>query len=361
MIVTLLVFFLVLSILVVIHEFGHFFVAKKSGMLVQEFGLGLPPRVWGIKIGDTLYSINLLPFGGFVKIYGEDPTEVSNKSKDKSLKGRAFYQKPWWQRALVIVAGPFMNFMLAVVVISYLFTKGVYVPAHKVTVVSVEKNSPAAEANLRKNDIVVSIEKPGEKAFPVTTVQELISTAKKNAGMLITLHYKRDGKNMSVSLTPRKDPPAGQGMLGLVITDVMKKSYSWVEAPFAGLKESLSISAQFYQQLVGMVGKLVTLQKQQVDVSGPVGIAQLTGQAVKDGFDSVLQLLGLLSLNLALINIIPFPALDGGQFAFVMYELVTRRKINDQIKAKINAVGFMFLLFLIAAISLNDIRKLFMQ
>src|SRR3989304_7237237 len=149
MIVTLLVFFLVLSVLVLIHEFGHFFVAKKSGMLVQEFGLGLPPRIFGKKIGDTLYSINLLPFGGFVKIYGEDPTEVNQKSKVKGLKvlkSKAFYHRPWWQRALVIVAGPFMNFALAVVVISYLFTKGVYVPAHRVTIVSVEADSPAMAA-----------------------------------------------------------------------------------------------------------------------------------------------------------------------------------------------------------------------
>lgn len=368
MFITILVFFVLLSILVIIHEFGHFFVAKKSGMLVEEFGFGLPPRIFGIKFGGTLYSINLLPFGGFVKIYGEDPSEVSPKSSLRQGSGRqaiqkskAFYQKPWWQRALVIVAGPFMNFVLAVVVISYLFTKGVFVPSGHVTIVSVEQNSPAARAQLAKNDVIQSIETVAHQKTQVTTVQELISLAKQNAGTEVTVHYLRSGTTYQVTMVPRKNPPAGQGMLGITITDVAKKNYTWYEAPFAGLKESLKISVTFYRELGGMLFQAITLHKPQLEVTGPVGIAKLTGEAVKDGFDSVLQLLGLLSLNLALINIVPFPALDGGQFAFVMYELVTRRKINDEIKAKINAAGFIFLLGLIALISLNDIRKLFIK
>jgi regulator of sigma E protease len=349
--ITGLVFFLVLSLLILIHEFGHFYVAKKSGMLVEEFGLGLPPRVFGKKIGETLYSINLLPFGGFVKIFGESPEDLK---KNPKLAPRAFSEKAWYQRALVIIAGPTMNFLLAVVVISYMFTKGTYLPADKVTVVKAQSGSPAKEAGLRKDDVLVSI-----AGHELKKSSELIKFSKQLAGKSVAIIIKRGDRLFQTKLTPRKNPGQNQGALGVVITDLELKKYPFYQAPLIGLKESFRISWLFYQELGRVFVEFVTFQKPQVEVAGPVGIMKLTGEAVNYGFDAVIQLVGLLSLNLALINIVPFPALDGGQLSFVIYEFLSRRRISEQVKAKINAAGFAFLLLLLILITFKDIRGLF--
>jgi len=349
---TIIVFFLVLSVLVLIHEFGHFYIAKKSGMHVEEFGLGLPPRLFGKKIGETLYSFNLLPFGGFVKIFGESPEDIKN-NPDPKLTQRSFANKPWYQRAAVIIAGPTMNFILAVIVISYMFTKGTYLPAGQVRVVEVNKGSPAAVAGLKKDDI---LRRFAQKK--ITQSSDLIGVAKKYAGQKVTLRIERQGKIISKKLTPRKNPPKGEGALGVTISDLELKKYPLWQAPWIGLKESVKISLMFYGEMGKIVGKLVMFQNPQVEVAGPVGIAKLTGQAVDVGFDAVIQLLGLLSLNLALINVIPFPALDGGQLAFVLYEAVSRRKIREEVKARINTFGFALLMLLIILITIKDITGL---
>jgi len=346
-------FFILLSILVLIHEFGHYYVAKKSGMLVEEFGFGLPPRIYGIKVGETLYSLNLLPFGGFVKIFGESPDDLKSKKISPDLKKRAFNNKPWKQRAAVLLAGPAMNFVLAVIVISYMFTQGVYLPSDTVRIVGVDKNSPAAIAGLQKKDIIVSID-----SKPVTSSNDVIKTAQQKAGKEAVIEYERNGQTYHTVIIPRKNPPQGQGAVGVVITDLEYKSYPFYLAPFIGVWESIKISLQFYQELGKLIFQLVTFQKPQVQVAGPVGIAKLTSDAVKTGFTAVLQLLGLLSLNLALINLIPFPALDGGQLVFVLYEGTTRRKINENFKAKVNAIGFAVLIFLLLFITFKDIRGL---
>lgn len=353
---TLLVFFLILSTLVLIHEFGHFYVAKKSGMLVEEFGFGLPPRIFAIKVGETLYSVNILPFGGFVKIFGESSDDL--KGVVKSNLKRAFNSKPWYQRGAVIIAGPVMNFLLAVVVTSYLFSKGLYLPTGRIELVKVEKNSPAQYAGLRAKDLLVSLKK--DKLYTFNSTEQLVELSQKYAGEMVEINFIRNGKKLSTRLVPSKKPPKGQGPLGIVITpEVEFRKYSLLEAPLVGLKESINISIQFYRELLRIIGRFIFLKFPQVEVAGPVGIAKLTGQAVKNGFDSVIQLLGLLSLNLALINIFPFPALDGGQLTFVLYEGITRRKINEELKTKINTAGLVILLFLIILITVNDIKKAF--
>lgn len=345
------IFFLVLSFLILIHEFGHYYVAKKSGMLVEEFGLGLPPRLWGKKIGETLYSINLLPFGGFVKIFGDNPEDL--KKNPKGIK-RAFNHKPWYQQFMVIIAGPAMNFFLAVVVVSFLFTKGTYVASDKVTVVEAQPGSPAKLAGLQKDDVILSI--AGKK---VTNSEQLITLAKSKAGKTVALKVERNSRVFTLSISPRANPPKNQGALGAVITDLELKKYAWYQAPWKGLTESIKISLLFYQELGRILWQFVTFQNPQVDVAGPVGIVQLTGKAVSYGYEAVIQLLGLLSLNLALINIIPFPALDGGQISFIVFEQLTRRKLSDNLKARINAAGFAFLLFLLFLITIKDVRSLF--
>lgn len=356
MIVTIIVFILMLALLVLVHEFGHFIAAKKNGVLVEEFGIGFPPRVWGIKWGETLYSINLLPIGGFVKLFGEEYHE-DDKNADPKLRNRAFINKKPIQKIVVIVAGIIGNFLLAWVLISFLFTQGVPTPTNNVVVESVQANSPAAVAGIQKNNIITALTAQGA-THKLTSSDDLVALSKKYAGNMVIFTITANGKEHNLMITPRKNPPAGQGPLGVVITSFIEKRYTWYQAPFFGLAESFNITYRIVAELSKTLVKFVSFQKTQVDVSGPIGIAQYTGQAIKFGKNAVLELVALLSLNLAVINILPFPALDGGRLMFVLYEWVSKRRVNKIVERNVNIAGMAMLLTLAALITVHDIIKL---
>lgn len=359
-----LVFILILSILVIIHELGHFLVAKKNNVYVEEFGFGIPPRLFGKKIGETLYSINALPFGGFVKVLGEEEAELDKKKLSPSLYKRTFVSKKPLVKALIVVAGVVANFLLGWVVISYLFTRGVPVPTNKVIIEKVSLHSPAYSAGVQVNDSIKQIIITSNQTitFPIQKTEDLIALSKKYAGSMISLVVIRDGVEKHISLIPRKNPPESQGALGVVIrTDFSIKKYPWYSAPFFGLYESVKITKLMVVEIVKILFKLVTFQKVSLDVAGPVGIAQITGQAVDVGFDAVLQLLGILSFNLAIINIFPFPALDGGRLVFICYEWITKRTVNPSVERKVNFAGFALLISLIILITIKDISRLIIK
>lgn len=351
-----LVFIIILAVLVLIHEFGHFIAAKKNGIKVEEFGFGFPPRVWGFRKGETLYSINLLPIGGFVKLYGEEYHEDGEKV-DPKLKDRAFINKKPWQKAIVIVAGVVMNFLLAWVLISYLFTQGVPTPTKNVIVDNVKPGTPAAVGGLQKEDQISKITADGNE-YIVSDTDALISYSKKFGGKPVVFRVKRGAADVNVTVVPRLNPPAGEGPLGIVITSYIEKKYPWYEAPFYGLIHAFQITRQIVFELGKMLVSLITLQKTKVDVAGPIGIAQLTGQAIKFGNNAVLELVALLSLNLAVVNILPFPALDGGRLVFVIYEWVTKRRVNKKVEQYTNIFGMVVLLSMAVIFSINDIMKL---
>ncbi len=359
------VFLLILSILILIHEFGHFITAKKNGVLVEEFGFGIPPRIWSIKIGETVYSINLLPFGGFVKVLGEEYEELKNKKLSEKLKNRTFVSKKPWQKAMIILAGVFFNFILGWVIISYLFTQGVPVPSNNLRIEKVSPQSPAEKANLKANDIVKSITVKNSKNpkiqnnIKIAKNEDLVKFAKQFGDQKIILNIERNKKNIEVEITPRKNPPQGQGPLGIVISAYEIKKYSLIEAPFFGLIESYNITKTITVEFVKTVFKFVTFQKVGVEVAGPVGIYKITSQAVGISVNAVLQILGLLSLNLAVINILPFPALDGGRLVFIIYEWITKKRINAKIENRLNFIGFAILMSMIVMITISDILKLF--
>ena len=350
--ITVLVFLLILSVLVLVHELGHFLAAKKFGIYVEEFGFGLPPRIFGKKIGETLYSINLLPFGGFVKLYGEEGFE--GKSKGKIGKLRAFYTRPVWQRILVISAGVFMNFLLALAVISYIFTQGVLVPTDRVHIEKIIKDSPAEKAGLKEQDIILEIENS-----KVRKSEDLINTTRKYLGTEITLLVLRDNREYQIKLIPRSDYPADQGPMGVSISNFEEKKYTWEEAPIAGLKESLVLTRELIIGIGKTLWKLVTFQNVSKEVAGPIGIAQMTGEAIKFGRNAVLEMLGLLSLNLAIINILPFPALDGGRLFFVIFEGITGKRVKTDWERYIHQAGMAILLFLIILVTVNDLIRIF--
>lgn len=360
MIITILVFLLILTVLVLIHEAGHFFVAKFFKIKVEEFGIGLPPRVWGIRKGETIYSINLLPIGGFVKLYGEDdagggkPKLKSSSDKPKVDISRAFFARPIWQRASVVLAGVFMNFVLATVIITYFFgIVGVSVPGDKVIITDIVENSPAHEAGLRKDDDIRSIN--GEE---INNPNQLISITRKHLGEEIILGIERKGEVNNFKLSPRKDYPDDEGPLGVAIApNIVSQKYPLWQAPFIGIVESLKNSWLIVSGLWGVVYSLVTLAQVPSGVAGPVGIAQLTGQFVELGPLAVLSFVSLLSLNLAVLNVLPIPALDGGRLFFILIEAVVGKKISRKFEGTTHAIGMALLLGLLAVITLSDIIR----
>ncbi len=378
MFLTVIVFLIILSILVLIHELGHFFAAKKFGIKVEEFGFGLPPRLFGIKKGETMYSINWLPIGGFVKLYGEDEAgagrpvlsskyKVSSIKKDKILNTkykihntsveRAFFARPIWQRAVVVVAGVLMNFLLSVVIISYIFgVAGVRVPGDKVIVTDVVKGSPAGVAGIREGDVVEAI-----NGIKITSTEKLINITKEHLSREITLQVKsKKAKIKNIKLIPRKNYPKTEGPMGVAISqNVELKKYPWYEAPIIGTKEALNTSRLLVLGLGKLGYNLVTQGKAPEGVAGPVGIAQLTGQFVEKGPVAVLSFMAILSLNLAILNILPIPALDGGRLFFILTEGIIGKKISSRVEATAHAIGMAILLGLIAAITLNDIIRIF--
>ena len=359
MLITVLVFLLILTVLVLIHEAGHFFVAKKLGIKVEEFGFGLPPRAFGIKKGETVYSINWLPIGGFVKLYGEDSAGSGKlKVENEKLKGdlgRAFFARPVWQRALVVVAGVVMNFLLAVLILTYFFgVAGVQIPGDKVFVTDVVKDSPAQKAGLKTGDQIVSIN--GGK---ITSPSQLVSTTKQHLGERLKLTILQKNKlEKNIEVTPRKTYPSSQGPIGVgILSDVITKKYPLYQAPFVGILEAFKYSWLILSGLAGVVYQLLVHAKIPKGVAGPVGIAQLTGQFVAIGPLAVLSFVSLLSLNLAILNILPIPALDGGRLFFILIEGVTGRKVSQRFESYAHAIGMALLLALIAVITLSDIIR----
>lgn len=360
MIITILAFLIVLSILVLIHEFGHYITAKKFGIKVEEFGFGFPPRVLGKKIGETIYSINLLPIGGFVKLYGED--EAGSGSLRRTTKHepitnikRAFFARPAWQRALIVLAGVVMNFLLAVLIISYLFSgPGVALPTKNIRIVEVTNNSPAKTSGIQKGDEVLSVDDQ-----KISDTNKFIAVTHSKLGKEITLDITRGGQELQIHLTPRKTYPKGEGPLGIAITNVEIVKYPWYQAPFYGTREAVRFTWMILSGLSNMVFDLVTKGQAPAGVAGPIGVAELTGEALNRGIVPLLWLISIISLNLAVVNVLPIPALDGGRLFFIMVEMVTRKKVSAKYEAMAHAMGLVVLLSLILLITLFDILRIF--
>ncbi len=368
MLITAFVFIIILSILVFIHELGHFFVALWIGVAVEEFGFGLPPRIFGKKIGNTIYSLNWLPIGGFVKLAGEDEedqqTEKGPSTSLRTSKGQKvdhyFWARSKKERTAILCAGVLMNFILAVGITAFLLHDGVKEPSGRVHVENVDPGSPAQLAGLIPQDIIVSARVSMSTDIPlmITVTRELIYFSNVNAGQRITLEILRNGQQSEVAIIPRKDPPAGQGPMGVVITDLELHTYSWFQAPVKALEVNFSRAREMLSSLGMLVFRLVTLKPFSADVAGPIGIAQVTGEAVKFGFRAVLEFVSILSLNLAVLNILPFPALDGGRLLFVFLEKLIGKRVKPAFERSIHQVGMIILFVLILLVSINDIMRL---
>lgn len=349
---SLLVFLLTLSVLVLVHELGHFLAARKAGIKVEEFGFGYPPRAWSKRVGETTYSLNWIPFGGFVKLYGE---ELHSRVKDTQ---RAFLAKSKKARAAVILAGVFGNLLLAIACFSIVYSvSGIPTVTDQVKIIEVAPNSPAQEAGIQEGDLVLAVD--GE---PVKNIEDFTQKVAGKKGQEVELVLK-DGEERRVQITPRVDPPEGQGALGVVVSGFEMKRYPWWQMPilsaWQGMKDAFGwgvlIASSFGKMIINWIGQ----GQAPSDVGGPVAIFQASAGVAREGVLAILQFMGILSINLMVLNVLPFPALDGGRLVFILYELVARRRPRASIEQWTNMIGMAILLSLLVLVTINDVSRLF--
>lgn len=370
---TILIFVIVLGLLVFVHELGHFLTAKWNGIKSDEFGFGFPPRiggfykdestghyrfVWGnreIKSENTVYSINWIPLGGFVKIKGEDGSE---KSDPESFAG-----KPAWTRIKVLGAGVFMNMIFAWLLIALVFTLGLpqpiapeersQYPDAKIQIIEVKKGSPAEAMGLQLADEVTSIN--GQKIEQLADVSEIIAA---NKGKEISFEVNRFGESLILRGAPRTEYPENEGALGISFSETAVVSYPWYEAIYRGLIATYSITVAILQAFGTMIASLFgVVEKVAVDITGPVGIVYLTKQMSDLGMPYLLQFAALLSINLAIINILPIPALDGGRILFVLIEKLKGSPVSRHVEGLIHQVGFLLLILLMIFVTVRDFAQ----
>lgn len=359
--ITLLLFILIIGILVLVHEFGHFIVAKKSGLTVEEFGFGFPPKIFSWKINETVYSVNLLPIGGFVKILGEDGSKTDDP---KSFAAKSFFIK-----SFIIVAGVFMNFILGAALLSVGFYIGlpqilekeneISAKNVKIQILVVNPNSPASKANIKIGDAIESFSAKGESNFSGKDISVFQDFINKNKGREINLKIQRGREDLEIKTIPRINAPNGEGALGIAIAKTGIVSYPWHKAIWFGVKSAITAIWEIIKGFFELIKNLITAGKIPQEIAGPVGIAVLAGQAINFGFIYLLQLVALISLNLAVLNLIPFPALDGGRLLFLGIEKIKGSKINPKIENAAHGIGLVLLLLLAAMVTWHDIIKLF--
>jgi regulator of sigma E protease len=361
----------VIVVLILVHELGHFIVAKLSGMRVDEFGIGYPPRALTFgKIGETEYTLNWLPFGGFVRIYGEDGAVEEGKSS------RAFNTKPRILQALTLIAGIVMNVLFAYVLIMICLSIGteqvITTAAQEATakniqvaIAEVVPGGPAAQAGFMAGDVIESATSTSKTLginYDGTMPGGYITLIGTDTDLNpITFLIDRNGKMLSITATPKvgsiPSAPTRPGFgVAIVNIGVIKTPLSQV--PLLGLQNIWNETSATGVGLYDFFKSIVLFKADFSQVSGPIGIAGIVGQAASNGIAALLSLTALISINLALINLIPIPALDGGRLLFVIIEAIIRRPINPKIAERVNMVGFGLLLLLMVVVSAHDIWNL---
>jgi len=386
MLLTIVIFVVVLSVLVFAHELGHFFTARFFGVKAEEFGFGFPPRAFGIYknkngkwkrvIGNasiesleknenenlrpdlkgTVYSLNWLPIGGFVKIKGENGDGQDNQDSFASKKIR--------KRIAILAAGVIMNIILAWFLFSlgYLIGmpqstaelgKSARVSESKVVITSVIPSSPAEASGLKAGDAILQVD--GNKVAIEREVQNLIGS---KGGSEVNLLIRRDEVEQNLKMAP-KLKENGQAEIGVSIASAGTVSYPFFSAIWEGAKTVIWILEQIVVSFVNLFADLFHGKSVGDQFAGPVGIANITGQAARMGFSYLLQFMAILSLNLAIINILPFPALDGGRILFLLIEKIKGKPVRQELEALLHNIGFLLLIALVIFITFKDIIRLF--
>ena len=337
-------FFVVIVVLILAHELGHFITAKASGVRVDEFGLGFPPRLLSVRRGETRYSLNAIPLGGFVKMAGEEDPKVPGSLASKGIG----------TRLLVLSAGSLMNLLLPLLLFSIAFMIPHNLVTGQVMIEEVAPNSPAARAGIEPGDMFLSINNK-----PLNNIGDLHRYIQLNLGKEITLLVKHsDSTTENVQVIPRWRPPEGQGAVGIVISasnsTITSQRYPFWKAIPLGVSACIETLVLFKNGIISMI-----IGTTPVAIAGPVGIAQITGEVAKAGISPLLEFAAFLSLNLAIINLFPLPALDGGRIVFVLLEGVRRgKRISPKREGLIHAIGFALLMAAFLAITYQDITRI---
>jgi len=365
MILAIIIFVLILGFLIFIHEFGHFISAKKMGVRVEEFGIGFPPAIWKKKKGETVYSINIIPIGGFVKLYGEE----GEHSKDS----KSFASKSTSKKALMILSGTIMNFLLAVILFYFLLGMSGFKSQFPLIfdykfplgtqqnfpeILSIAENSPAQKAGLEPTDIILR-----GNGNEFKNSDQVIKFINQNKGkeIVLTLKKAQTEKIEEIKVIPRVEPPKNEGALGIALGDIAEIRYekSW-EKMTSGFLHSFNLSHLTFVGLGYYVKTSITQKdiKPLADsVVGPVGILALTKLTLQQGIYQIIFLLALISLALVLINILPIPPLDGGILILILSEAITGKRIPVKLEKRIQEVGFLFFIILFILIAFKDLLQ----
>ena len=360
MIGTVILFLVILSLLVLMHEWGHFAAARRSGMKVEEFGIGFPPRIFGKKDKDgMIWSVNAIPLGGFVRIKGESGENRSDVD--------SFASKKILPRLFVLAAGVLMNLLLAAVLFSAGFAFGLpaivedgvdpkaVITDRAINIVEVVEDTPASQAGLEVGDRIISIDgeayTTGEAAR-----QAMIPEA---VGEDLELVIARRGEVKTLNVTPAYIEAIGRNGVGVALVETGTIRYPWYLAPLMGVRTTLQMTGSVVGAFVQLISGLFQGAEVAAELSGPVGIAVLTGQVAELGLAHLVQFAAMLSVNLAVINILPFPALDGGRMLFLAIEAVRRKPNSQKIEQAVHTAGFLILMLLVLIITYRDIVNFF--
>lgn len=366
--ISIIVFILILAVLVLVHEFGHFIVAKKSGIKVEEFGFGFPPRAKKLFTrGDTLFTLNWIPFGGFVKIFGENPEDLEKHPEDGK---KSFTSKSKWTQAAVLFAGPLFNLLFAWIALSCMFIIGAptiydesnaqFIKNPKISVVEIIENSPAREAGLLVGDQIMSLTY-GPETFIISDPSQVSSIVSSRGVQEVTVTFERKDTVLVTQIIPAYNLFEGQTdpVIGVAIDRVGTLRLPVHKALFAGLERTWDLTKSTAVFLGNLISDLVTRDDADLSaVTGPIGIVPVVGDALSIGFSFVIIIMSLISINLAIINLLPFPALDGGRLLFVAIEAVKGSPIPPKTAGLVNAVGFVVLLALMLVVTVRDIIHL---
>ncbi len=362
---TALLFIAILAFLVFVHELGHFLAARMMGVRVDEFALGFPPKIFAWKRGETRYALNLIPFGGYVKIFGEDPDEESVNGKDAS---RALVNKKPWQKIIVFIAGIMMNVIVAWVLLSgslmFGMTTGVsdldpqYVSNERVIVTAIMADSPAAKAGIRPGMEIMSVTK-GDTVFKPENAEAIQSLVRNSNGETLTFKVREFVADSVVKVVPAKGVVGNAYGVGISMDLVGNVGLPFFKALWKGGEITWNAFSTIFIGAFNLIGGLFVGSADTKAVSGPIGIAKMVGEARNLGFAYLASFVAFISLNLAALNLLPFPALDGGRIVFVVGEWVARRRIPSKVANITNMVGFVLLMLLMLVVTVKDVIGLF--
>jgi len=344
MLLTIVVFLALLILLILTHELGHFAAAKMSKVKVEEFGLGLPPKIWGFKYGETIYSINAIPFGGFTRLLGEEDPSTPGSLASKSIGTRIF----------VLSAGSLLNILLPIILFTISFMIPHDVTMEKVLIKEVAVGSPAQTAGIEAGDRILEI-----NGHTIKNRGDLSYQIQLNLGNDTSMVVEKpDSSQKFVSVKPRWAPPQGQGATGVVLTSsdmtsAVESMPFWQALP-SSITHSWEILVLFKNEVTSWFVRSSAPQ-----LAGPIAIAQLTGEVMKAGISPLLEFAALISINLGIFNLLPIPGLDGGRLMFVLLEWARRgKRISPQKEGMVHMIGFMAMILLIVVISYFDVTRI---